>query len=92
MVWLCGLHSNDVCAVADAIPNRLFFQVILVRFFANMNQLFQCPLMGDFLSYIWEAELYLGLVWLLSYLWINNHIWYPKVESIDRNLQLGRHS
>ena len=28
MVWLCGLHSNDVCAVADAIPNRLFFQVI----------------------------------------------------------------
>ena len=87
MVWLCGLHSNDVCAVADAIPNRLFFQVILVRFFANMNQLFQCPLMGDFLSYIWDAELYLGLVWLFSYLWINNHIWYPKVESIFCNLE-----
>ena len=27
MVWLCGLHSNNVCAIADAIPNRLFFQV-----------------------------------------------------------------
>ena len=29
MVWLCGLHSEDVCAIADAIPNRLFYQVIL---------------------------------------------------------------
>ena len=43
--------------------------------------------MGDFLSYIWDAELYLGLVWLFSYLWINNHIWYPKVESINKNLE-----
>ena len=43
--------------------------------------------MGDFLSYIWDAELYLGLVWLFSYLWINNHIWYPKVEAINKNLE-----
>ena len=27
MVWLCGLHTEDVCVIADAIPNRLFYQV-----------------------------------------------------------------
>ena len=36
--------------------------------------------MGDFFTYVVDAELYLGLIWLLSYLWINQHIWYPKVN------------
>ena len=35
--------------------------------------------MGDFFTYVVDAELYLGLIWLVSYLWINQHIWYPKV-------------
>ena len=40
----------------------------------------QCPLMGDFFTYVVDAELYLSLIWLISYLWINQHIWYPKVS------------
>ena len=84
MVWLCGLHSEDVCAIADAIPNRLFYQVSNTQTFKKVaipNLLFsQCPLMGDFFTYAVDAELYLGLVWLISYLWINQHIWYPKVN------------
>ena len=82
MVWLCGLHSEDVCTIADAIPNRLFYQVShssQVTQSLKRVLLFQCPLMGDFFTYVVDAELYLGLIWLVSYLWINQHIWYPKV-------------
>ena len=52
----------------------------------NPKQLFsQCPLMGDFFTYVVDAELYLGLIWLISYLWINQHIWYPKVNLCQIN-------
>ena len=36
--------------------------------------------MGDFFTYALDADIYLGLLWLISYLWINQHIWYPKVD------------
>ena len=91
MVWLCGLHSEDVCAIADAIPNRLFYQVS--HSVKNSNRLFsQCPLMGDFFTYVVDAELYLGLIWLISYLWINQHIWYPKVNLYQINHLLQQHT
>ena len=87
MVWLCGLHSEDVCTIADAIPNRLFYQVSYsIKSLSPKNEFSsQCPLMGDFFTYVVDAELYLGLIWLLSYLWINQHIWYPKVNICQIN-------
>ena len=41
--------------------------------------------MGDFFAYVVDADLYLGLIWLVSYLWINQHIWYPKVSVCQIN-------
>ena len=48
--------------------------------------------MGDFFTYVVDAELYLGLIWLISYLWINQHIWYPKVNLCQINHLLQQHT
>ena len=34
--------------------------------------------MGDFLTYGWQSDAWLGIIWIASYLWINVHVWYPK--------------
>ena len=59
----CGMRADDKCAFVDSIPNNLFFQ---------------CPEIGDFLTYTWDDDVWIFIIWFLSYIWITLHVWYPK--------------
>ena len=72
----CGARANDKCAFEHSsfyIPNRLFFE---------------CPTMGDYYTYLWSNHSWIAVIWFLSYLWINIHIWYPKSPRLARSDKL----
>ena len=49
---------------------------------------FECPDTGDIFTYIWNSNSWLALVWFLSYLWINVHIWFPKSPKLAESEQI----
>jgi chitin synthase len=69
----CGMRSTDKCAFVGIIPNNLFYV---------------CPEIGDFLTYTWEDDMWIFLIWFLSYIWITLHIWYPKSPRLASTEQI----
>ena len=72
----CGARSSNKCAFDNDsfyIPNRLFFE---------------CPALGSLISFSWESNVWLFLVWFLSYIWITIHIWYTKSPRLASTEQI----
>ncbi|TRY79649.1 hypothetical protein TCAL_06588 [Tigriopus californicus] len=59
----CGFRAADECAFYGVVPDNLFFE---------------CPAIGDYLSYLWNEHMWLWALWFLSQLWITMHIWSPR--------------
>lgn len=59
----CGFRAADECAFHGVVPDYLFFE---------------CPAIGDYLSYLWNEHMWLWALWFLSQLWITLHIWNPR--------------
>lgn len=70
----CGMRGSDTCAFYNwSIPNYIFFE---------------CPAVGDYLEYLWTAQLWLWIIWFSSQLWITMHIWFPKSPRLASTEQI----
>ena len=49
---------------------------------------FQCPATGSLLSYSWHSSTWVFLIWLVSYLWVTAHIWFPKSPKLASTEQI----
>merc|ERR1711892_234093 len=73
---MCGARSTDKCSFENDsfyIPNRLFFE---------------CPALGSLIFYSWESDIWLFLIWFISYIWISIHVWYPKSPRLASTEQI----
>ena len=69
----CGAQVANECTFYGIIPRYLFFD---------------CPSVGDFLSYLWQEQMWLWALWFLSQLWITIHIWFPRSGRLASTEQL----
>ena len=73
LVFGCGGRANDSCVFIDFLPNNLFFS---------------CPNLGDFLSYTWETDMWLFIFWFVSFLWVTQHVWFPRSPRLASTEQI----
>ena len=76
LVSMCGAQAEDMCAYQSGsirVPNRLFFE---------------CPNVGDYFQYAVSSNAWIALVWYISFVWINIHIWYPKSPRLATSEQI----
>lgn len=74
LLFMCGARASDTCFFQGSnIPSRLFFQ---------------CPATGSLLSYSWHSSTWIFLIWLVSYLWVTAHIWFPRSERLASTEQI----
>ena len=69
---MCDMRNHNPCAYTDTIPPHLWFQ---------------CPEDTEYMTWFADFGSCIGILWLLSSLWIARHIWFPKslrMSSIDQ--------
>ena len=73
LVLSCGSLAKDECAFQSFMPHNLQFE---------------CPDLGDFASYAWDQQVWVVLIWFVSFLWITCHIWFPRSTRLASSEQI----
>ena len=69
----CGSLAKDECVFQDFMPHSMAFE---------------CPDLGDFGSYSWNQQVWMVIIWFLSFLWITGHIWFPRSTRLASSEQI----
>ena len=95
LLFMCGARASDTCFFQVTTLTITFtsFAIKSDKTFIQASNIpsrmfFQCPATGSLLSYSWHSSTWVFLIWLVSYLWVTAHIWFPKSPKLASTEQI----
>ncbi|XP_060530267.1 chitin synthase chs-2-like [Cylas formicarius] len=73
LVAMCGIYTKDECAYTNVIPPYLFFNTLPLTYLRDF--------VGHHHTWLW-------LLWLLSQVWITQHIWFNRNKVLSTTEKL----